>query len=391
MSMQQIVNGVSWCGALDPERRLFDALIPLPDGTSYNAYLVQGTEKTALLDAVDETKASILFDHLKDVPSVDYIVSHHAEQDHSGTIPALLARYPMAKVLATAPGRNGLIDLLNLPPDRVTAVKDGETLSLGGKTLRFLSTPWVHWPDTMVSYLEEDRILFSCDFFGSHLASPVLYSDDGPRVFAAAKRYYAQIMMPFAKQAAKNIEKVAPLAMDLIAPSHGPIFRKPSFILDAWRNWTSAEPENLAVLAYVSMHGSTRKMADHLAAALAARGVRVERFDLVTADLGELAMALVDASTLLLGSPAMLNGLHPLAVQAAYLVNILKPKFKFAAAFGSYGWGAKALENIPALLPDLQPEFLGQIFCKGLPKAADLEALDRLANAVAEKHRPTPA
>ncbi|OQW96652.1 MAG: hypothetical protein BWK77_04060 [Verrucomicrobia bacterium A1] len=119
--------------------------------------------------------------------------------------------------------------------------------------------------------------------------------------------------------------------------------------------------------------------------------MRVERFDLVTADLGELAMALVDASTLLLGSPAMLNGLHPLAVQAAYLVNILKPKFKFAAAFGSYGWGAKALENIPALLPDLQPEFLGQIFCKGLPKAADLEALDRLANAVAEKHRPTPA
>lgn len=387
--MRKITEGVSWCGAIDWDRRTFDALVPLPEGTSYNAYLVQGAEKTALLDGVDETKRDILFEHLASVPSVDYIVCHHAEQDHSGTIPALLQRYPGAQVLATPAGRNLLLDLVHLPPERVTAVKDGETLALGGKTLRFITVPWVHWPDTMATYLEEDRILFSCDFFGSHLATSDLYADDEARVYAEAKRYYAQIMMPFAKQAAKNIDKVAPLAVDLIAPSHGPIFRKPSFIVNAWREWTSAPPSKLAVMPYVSMHHSTEKMADRLSDALAANGLRVERFDLTVTDLGLLAMALVDASTLLLGSPAMLNGLHPLAMQAAYLVNLLRPKLKYASAFGSYGWGAKVLENLPGLLPNLQLEFLDPVFCKGAPREADLHALDRLALSVAGKHQPS--
>lgn len=386
MNLREIVGNVWWCGAIDWDRRSFDSLVPLPDGTSYNAYLVKGADKTALLDGVDETMLPTLLDNLRDVPKVDYIVSHHAEQDHSGAIPALLMRYPDAQVLATAQGKKFLVDLLDIPDARITAVKDGETLELGGKTLRFLATPWVHWPETMSTYLEQDRILFSCDFFGSHLATSELYAKEGVRVYRAAKLYYAQIMLPYAKQVARNLEKVSALDIAVIAPSHGPLYDKPSIVMDAWKEWNNGALKNLAVVAYVSMHGSTRRMADRLTESLIARGVRVLRYDLTTADLGEVAMALVDASTLLLGTPAMLNGPHPVAAAAAFTVNALNPRTKFAGLFGSYGWGAKALENPQALLPNLQAEWLPPVLCKGLPRPADLEALDRLAETVAAKH-----
>ena len=387
MKLRKLAENVWQGGAIDWDRRSFDALIPLPEGTSYNAYLVQGSEKTALLDAVDSRMTPILMEQLKDAPRLDFIVSHHAEQDHSGALPALLEKHPQAQILASAPGRTALIDLLHLPPEKITAVKDGETLALGGKTLRFISTPWVHWPDTMCSFLEEDRILFSCDFFGSHLASSDLYATDEKRVYNAAKLYYAQIMMPYAKNAAKNLEKITPLQPALIAPSHGPVFQRPAFILDAWKEWTSAPAQNRAVIAYVSMHDSTRRMCERLSGALTGHGVGVEVFDLTCSDLGRLAVALLDASTLVLGTPAVLNGPHPLAAHAAFLANALKPKARFASAFGSYGWGVKALEGIPALLPDLGVEFVPPVFCKGLPKEEDFQALDNLAAVLAEKHR----
>ncbi|MFH0880765.1 MAG: FprA family A-type flavoprotein [Lentisphaerota bacterium] len=387
MKVRRMTDGVWWAGAIDWGRRLFDALIPLPEGTSYNAYIIKGANQTALLDAVDPAMAGVLFEQLKDVPSLDYIISHHAEQDHSGSIPSLLQKYPQAQVLASTQGRQYLIDLLDLPPEKVRAVKDGETLSLGGKTLRFLTTPWVHWPDTMVTFLEEDRILFSCDFFGSHLATSDLCVTDPGRVYQAAKLYYAQIMMPYAKQAAKNIEKILPLNAAMIAPSHGPIFDQPSLIVEAWKEWTSAPPKNMAVIPFVSMHDSTRRMVEHLSGSLADHGVKVERFDLTHADLGRLAVALLDARTLVLGTPAMLNGPHPLAVQAAYLANVLKPKVRYLSAVGSYGWGIKALEGIPSLFPDLQAEVLPSVLCKGAPREADFQAIDRLAEAIAEKHQ----
>lgn len=386
MAMRKIADGVHWCGVVDWDRRMFDALVPLPDGTSYNAYLVQGAEKTALLDGVDDAKIDLQLELLRDVPRVDYIVSHHAEQDHSGALPALMKRFPEAQLLASTPGRKFLLELLDLPADRVVAVKDGDTLALGGKTLKFLYTPWVHWPETMSTWLEEDGILFSCDFFGSHLATSELYAKEGVRVYNAAKLYYAQIMMPYAKQVAKNLEKVSALPIRTIAPSHGPLYDKPAIVMDAWREWASAPPKNLAVIAYVSMHGSTRRMAEHLAQALVARGISVRQFELTTADLGEIAMTLVDASTILLGTPAMLNGVHPVAANAAFVINALHPKAKYAGLFGSFGWGSKPLENPAALFPDLAVEALPPVLARGLPRAAELAALDELAAAVAARH-----
>jgi len=387
MKARKIREGVYWMGAVDWDRRLFDSLIPLPDGTSYNAYLTQGSEKTALLDTVDPIMADVLMFQLEGMPHVDYVVAHHAEQDHSGAIPHVLKKYENAKVIATPKGKGMLIDLLCIAEERFITVDDGETLSLGDKTLEFIHTPWVHWPETMVTYLREERILFSCDFFGSHLATTDLYVTDEARVYEAAKRYYAEIMMPFRKIIQKNLEKVGGHAIDLIAPSHGPIYDRPPFIIDAYRDWVSEVPKNVVVLPYISMHGSTEKMVEYLVSALAERGVTVHQFNLAATDIGKLAITLVDAATIVIGTPTVHVGPHPNVVYAAYLANALRPKLKFASIIGSYGWSSKAIEQIARLIPDLKVETLEPVLCKGFPREADFKALDNLAATIAVKHK----
>jgi len=386
--MRQIKPNVYAVGAIDWDRRLFDELIPLPDGTSYNAYLIKGSEKTALLDSVDPTKTEVLMSNLVllGVDRIDYIVSHHAEQDHSGAIQDMLTLYPDAKVVANPKCKAMLIDLLCIDEDKFVTVGDGQTLSLGDKTLQFINIPWVHWPETFGTYLREDKILFPCDFFGSHLATSSLFVDDEPRVYEAAKRYYAEIMMPFRTIIQKNLEKIKDLQIDVIAPSHGPVYDRPKFIVDAYRDWVSDNVKNEVVLAYVSMHDSTRKMVEYFVEALIERNITVKQFNLTVMDIGQLAMALVDAATLVLGSPTVLTGAHPVAAYAAILANALRPKTKFASIIGSYGWGGRMVEQLSGLIPNLKVELLEPVVAKGYPKDSDFTALDQLADAILVKH-----
>lgn len=387
MKARKIREGVHWMGAVDWDRRLFDSLIPLPDGTSYNAYLVEGSERTALFDTVDPTMTDVLMFQLESIPDIDYVVAHHGEQDHSGTIPQVLEKYRSAQVVATPKAKGMLIDLLCIPEERIVTVDDGETLSLGDRTLEFIHTPWVHWPETMVTYLQEERILFSCDFFGSHLATTDLYVTDEIRVYEAAKRYYAEIMMPFRRVIQRNLDKVEKREIDLIAPSHGPMYDRPGFIIDAYRDWVSEDPKNVVVLPYISMHGSTEKMVEYLVSALAEKGVTVHQFNLAVTDIGKLAIALVDAATIVIGTPTVHVGPHPNVVYAAYLANALRPKLRFASVIGSYGWNSKAIEQIAGLIPDLKVGILSPVLCQGFPRAADFRALDDLAATIADKHR----
>ena len=389
MKPREIRRGIYCVGAIDWDRRLFDSLIPLPDGTSYNSYLIKGSEKVALMDTVDPTMEQVLENHLNElkVKDIDYLVAHHAEQDHSGSIPWVLEKYPKAKVICTPKCKGMLVDLLLIPEDRVITVEDKETISLGDRTLEFIHAPWVHWPETMVTYLREERILFSCDFFGSHLATTDLYVTDEGQVYEAAKRYYAEIMMPFRTIIQKNLEKIKDYQIDIIAPSHGPMYDKPEFIIKAYRSWAFDEPKNIVVLPYVSMHGSTRKMVAYFVEALVQRGVTVKQFDLTVTDLGKLAMSLVDAATVVIGTPTVLAGPHPNAVYAAFLANALRPNLKFASIIGSYGWGGKTLEQLTALLPNLKVELLEPVLIKGYPREADFKALDNLAEAIAQKHK----
>ncbi|MDH7501394.1 MAG: FprA family A-type flavoprotein [Verrucomicrobiota bacterium] len=386
MKARQIRDRVQWVGAVDWNRRLFDALIPLPDGTSYNAYIVRGSERTALIDTVDPAMENVLAGHLGDVDRIDYVVSHHTEQDHSGSIPFVLNKYKDAVVLCTKKAKELLADHLDVQPDRIRTVEDGETVSLGDKTLQFVQTPWVHWPETMVTYLPEDRVLFSCDFLGSHLATSELYAGNDPLVMEAAKRYYAEIMMPFRPSVRKNLAKVRELTFDIVAPSHGPIYDHPENILSAYADWSSDRVSNEVVMAYVSMHGSTEAMANYLLAALVERGVKVHKFELTTTDLGKLAMALVDAATIVVGTPILNGGAHPVALAAAHLVGVLRPKLKYGAVIGSYGWSTKGIEQIADAVAGLKLEMLGTVLCKGRPRQDAFAALDNLAGAILEKH-----
>jgi flavorubredoxin len=385
MKPREIVANVYRIGAVDWDRRLFDALIPLPDGTSYNAYYVRGSEKRALLDTVDPSHWLTLARQLDELPAPDYLVIHHVEQDHSGSTPMLLERFPELTIVCNAKARAMLVDHLHVDGERFLVVADGDTLSLGDKTLTFVATPWVHWPETMSTWLGEDRILFSCDFFGSHYATSDVFADKH-EVYDGAKRYYAEIMMPFGGQVTKNIEKVTQFPIALICPSHGPVYDDPAFIVAAYRDWAGGDPQNTVCLPYVSMHDSTRMMVDHLTAALTDHGVAVERFDLVSLDAGELASSLVHAGTIVLGTPTILAGPHPLAAHAAFLANALRPRTKYATVVGSYGWAGKTVEILVGMMPKLAVEFLDPVLAKGMPRAEDFAALDGLADLIARKH-----
>lgn len=389
MAVQILKPDIFSVGARDWDRRLFDELIPLPDGTTYNAYLIKGSQKTALLDTVDPPKKHELLENLQEIgiERIDYLISHHAEQDHSGTIPAVLEQFPMAQVVTNQKCRALLQEHLLIPDEKFKIINDGEELSLGNKTLRFIFTPWVHWPETISTYLEEDKILFSCDFFGSHLATNNLFVDDESRVYRSAKRYYAEIMMPFRSNVRQNLEKVKNLAIEMIAPSHGPIYPNPEFIMEAYADWTSDSVKNIVLIPYVSMHGSTEAMVQYLTKALIEREITVQPFNLSRTDIGELAMAVVDAATVIIGSPTVILGPHPAAVSAAYLVNLLRPKTRYLTIIGSFGWGGKMPEQIKALLSGMKAEFLSPVIIKGYPKLEDFSALDRLADDIAARHR----
>ena len=276
--------------------------------------------------------------------------------------------------------------MLPIPEHKFITVNDGETLFLGEKTLKFIFTPWVHWPETMTTYLREDKILFSCDFFGSHLATSNLFVKNIPKVIEDAKRYYAEIMMPFRIPIRKNIEKIEALDFEIIAPSHGPVYDKPEIIINAYKNWISDRVENEVVLPYVSMHGSTERMVSFFIDSLIEKGIKVRPFNLIKTDLGQLATALVDAATVVIATPTVLSGPHPAAVYAVSILNALKPKTKFASVIGSYGWGGRTVEIIKANLINLKLEFLTPVLIKGFPKEDNFLSVEKLAEEIYLKH-----
>jgi len=386
MIKREVKKNVYLIPSVDWHRRLFDSLIPLPEGTSYNAYLVEGNEKTVLIDTADPAMRAEFMDHFTEIKNIDFVVSNHTEQDHSGLIPAIMDKYPRAVLLASAKAVNMLSDHLAIPAGRTRAVEDAETLDFGGKHLKFIYTPWVHWPETMSTCLVEDKILFSCDFFGSHLATTDLFVGDEVVVYEAAKRYYAEIMMPFRKIIPGNLDKLKDIKIDIIAPSHGPLYPNPSFIMDAYRDWVTGPPRNLVVIPFISMHGSTAKMVSFLVDRLAENGVKVMPFDLSVTDLGKLAIALVDSATIVIGTPTVHVGPHPAVSYAVSLANSLRPKAAFASIIGSYGWGTRAVEAIAGMIPNLKMELLPPVLCRGVPREPDFKALAGLAETIASKH-----
>jgi flavorubredoxin len=392
MIAREITEDILSISAIDWDRRLFDELVPLPEGTSYNSYLVKGSEKNALIDTAYPPMTAEYIAALKatGIRKLDYIIADHGEQDHTGSIPAVLEIFPDAMVVTNAKCKDMITEALPVAEDKFIVVEDGQTISLGDKTLQFFLTPWVHWPDTMCTYIAEDKILFSCDFFGSHVAGSDLFATNEALVEDAAKRYYAEIMMPFRSFIRQHLEKLAPLQIDFIAPSHGPVYSRPAFILDLYKEWASDVAKKEVVIAYVSMYDNTTKMVDYLTDRLMEKGLSVKRFNMVGVDTGQFTKALVDASTVVFATPTVLTGPHPSVVTGIYLLHVLKAKTKFVAVVNSYGWSGNLADRIKDMLPKLKAQlrYLDPVLVKGLPKENDYKALDRLADEIYLANNP---
>ena len=389
MKFKEIKNNIFYCGLNDCDRTIFDELIPLEHGTSYNSYLVKGSEKTALIDTMYPPKTEEYLKNLDEnnITKVDYIIANHGEQDHSGSIPALLEKYPDAIVVTNSKCKENIKEMLLVPDEKIKVINDKEELSLGDKTLRFIIAPGVHWPDTMFTYIVEDNLICTCDFLGAHYTFDEIFADDSKELEHSAKRYYAEIMMPFRTMCKKYTKLVRELNPEMILPSHGPIYKNPKFILDLYEDWSADEGKNLVLMPYVSMYGSVEEMIDYLAGKLEAKGIKTEKFDIVDGDLGDLAMGLVDATTIVLGSSMVLAGPHPMAFNIAYLANVLKPKAKVATFVGSYGWGGNLFGKLGELLSGLKLDVIEPLLVKGKPKEVDFKRLDDIAETIYEKHK----
>lgn len=385
----QIAKDVYWVGVKDWNRRMFDALIPLPQGTTYNAYLVQGKDRTALVDTVNPGFEQELADKVNQVANLatlDYLVMNHAEPDHAGSIPYVMQASSRATLVATEKGARMAQVYFGVPEGRIRTVKDGDTIDLGGKTLKFIEAPFLHWPETMFTYLVEDRVLFPCDFFGSHTASG-FYDDEVEELIPYAQRYFGEIMMPFSKMGKRGVDKVDKLELELIAPSHGPVHRNPERILQAYRKWTAGETKHKAIVVYVTMWNSTEAMVKAMVETLLSEGIEVALHNLVNADIGDVARDLVDSRAIVLGAPTVLGGMHPLAIYAAHLVKALRPPLKYGAVLSSYGWGGGAVRQAGELLEPTKMEIVGALEINGPPTADDYDEVAKLGKQLAGKIR----
>jgi flavorubredoxin len=385
--VREISDGVHWVGARDWDRRVFDALIPLPQGTTYNAYVIQGKEKTALVDTVNpgfEEELEAKIRQVTDPGTLDYLIMNHAEPDHAGAIPHIMKLSKSASLVTTKKGAKMAQLYYGVPEERIIVVGDGDTINLGGKTLRFLDAPWQHWPETMFTYLVENKVLFPCDFLGFHTAYG-FYDDEVEEFVPFAQRYFGEIMMPFRKMGQKALEKIAELDVDLIAPSHGPMHRNPQRILDLYRKWTAGETREKVIVAYVSMWRSTESMIKAMVEALMSEGLEVSLHNLITADLGDVARDLVDSRAIVLGTPTVLGGMHPQAIYAAHLVKALRPPLQFGAVLSSYGWGGGAVKQAAEILEPTKIEVVGAVEVNGPPTDETYDQIAELAKQMAAK------
>lgn len=385
----EISDSIFWVGSKDWNRRMFDALIPLPDGTSYNAYLIRGSRGTALIDSVNPGFEGELLDKLRsltDTEALDYVIMNHAEPDHANAIKAVMDVSSEAKLVTTQKGARMAQVFYKIPEQRLVIVKDGDTLELGDRTLRFIEAPWLHWPETMFTYVEENKVLFPCDYFGAHTAAG-FYDDEVENLIPVAKRYFGEIMMPFKGKGAQALERINGLDIGMIAPSHGPIYRDPERILDMYRIWTAGETREKAILVYASMWGATEKMVKAMAEALMSEGIEISYFNLLNSDIGDIARELVDSRAIVLGTPTVLGEMHPLAVYATHLVKILKPPLRYGVALSSYGWGGGAVRQLSEMLKPTKIEVVGAIEINGPASDEDFASIASLGKELAAKIR----
>lgn len=389
MIYKKIKENIFYAGMNDQDRLIFDELIPLDHGTSYNSYIVVGNEKTAVIDTMYPkfTKEYLKSFDENGITKIDYIIANHGEQDHSGSIPAMLEKFPMAIIITNQVCANNLKEMLLIPDEKIQVIKNDEELSLGDKTLQFKIAPGVHWPDTMFTYIKEDNILCTCDFLGAHFIFDNIFAIPSNELERSAKKYFAEIMMPFSSVCRKYVKQIKEMNVSMIMPSHGPIHKNPNYILDLYEDWAGEKGKNLVLLPYVSMYNSTTEMINYLSNKLAEKGIPSIKYDMVDGNLGDLAIALVDGTTIVLGTSMVLAGPHPAAFNTVYLASLLKPKAQIASFIGSYGWGGNLFGKMSEMLTPLKLDVIEPVLVKGKAKPEDYKKLDEMAETIYQKHK----
>lgn len=356
MAKVEIKPNIFWVGGIDWDLRDFHGYIT-PRGSSYNAYLILD-EKVTLVDTVKHYKFDEMLSRIKEVtePSkIDHIVSNHVEMDHSGSLPMMIEHAPNADIITSTQGEKGL--RRHFKKDwPLKAVKSGEELSIGKRTLKFFHMPMVHWPDSMATYVPEERLLLPNDAFGQHIASDERFDDEvgWDIVREEAAKYYANIVLPYGDQVKKALDALSGLDIDMIGPSHGLIWRSyiPKIIEDYGR-WAANDTLKKAVIIYDTMWGSTAKIANRLREGLSDSGITVAMRNLETNDISEVMTEILEAKVVLIGSPTLNNNMLPTVGAFLTYLKGLRPRKRIGFAFGSYGWGGQAVGQIEDVMKEL--------------------------------------
>jgi flavorubredoxin len=388
-SAVKVSDHVYWVGAIDWTIRDFHGYTT-PHGSTYNAYLIMADEIT-LIDTVKAPFMDEMLSRIKsivDPAKIKYIISNHSEMDHSGCLPQVINLIKPKKVFASTIGAKTLKELFH-DELAITAVKDGETLSLGNMELTFMETRMIHWPDSMFTYLAEDQLLFSQDAFGMHLATQERFADELPVAtleFEAAT-YYANIVLPYSPIVLKTLDKIIATGwkVKILAPDHGPIWRKNiSWIIELYKKWALQKPTAKAVVVYGTMWHSTEKMARAISEAIAQAGIQVKLLSLNETHRSEVTYEVLDAGALIVGSPTLNNNILPQMADVMTYLKGLKPANLIGAAFGSYGWSGESVKDLEGLLKEMKVEIAAEaISVKNVPDSGVLEKCSELGKAIA--------
>ncbi len=376
MEPVEIKKNIFWVGGIDWNLRNFHGYLT-QRGSTYNSYLIID-EKITLIDTVKYYHFDEMLERISkviDPTKIDYIISNHVEMDHSGSIPMLVQKCPNAQIFCSQKGMEGL--KLHFGKNfNYHILKSGEVLNLGKRTLKFITTPMVHWPDNMVEYCPEEKILFSNDGFGQHIASYERFDDEFSLdvILEEAKKYYANIVLPYAPMAQKELNDVSGLDINLIAPSHGIIWRKNiKTIVDEYSKWSGNTTENKAVIVYDTMWKSTEKIAQKIYGVFESKNIKAELFNLQLIHISDVMTRLIDARYIIVGSPTLNNNILPTVSAFLTYMKGLAPKNRIGLAFGSYGWGGQSVDIVEDWLKSCGFNMLNQIKIKFIPNDNDLD------------------
>ena len=389
----KIADNVYYVGVSNPTLRVFDIIMCTEYGTTYNSYLVKGADKTALIDGAHkgfEANFQENVEAITDFANIDYMVVNHTEPDHSGAIRLVIEKNPDIVVYGTAACLKNLDNIVRLPFNRV-AVKDGDTLELGGKTLTFCVSPNIHWPDTMMTYLAEDKILFSCDFLGAHFAEPTMYVHKAYKKELYEKEfkvYYEDIMGPVAKFVILALHRIKDLDIALVCPSHGPMIMGGDIqvAMDTYRKWATPEEKTDKTVAiyYVSAYGYTRQMCQYLAEKLEAKGLVVSAFDVIKTDAADIAAHLED-DCLVFGSPTLNRAALKPVLDVISSIDAVGAAGRPYATLGCFGWSGEACAQLNDRCNSIKMKQVGEsVRSQFTPTDEVWAALDTLADQIAE-------